>query len=77
MDSSFTHGHSLPTSPTPPVELHLFDGSLNNIISEVVSLPVTFPSSEYITLDFYITLLDSLLFLGLRLLGMQSSVMTW
>jgi len=41
------------------VELRLFDGTSNNIISEVVSLPVKFPSSECITLDFYVTPLDS------------------
>ena len=59
LDSVFARGHFLPTTPTPPVELCLFDGTLNNIISEVVSLPVKFPSSEYMTLDFYVTLLDS------------------
>ena len=59
LDSAFAHGHSLPTTPTPPVELHLFDGTSNNIISEVVLLPVKFPSSECMTLDFYVTLLDS------------------
>jgi len=41
------------------VELHLFDGTSNNIISEVVLLPVKFPSSEYMTLDFYVIPLDS------------------
>jgi len=41
------------------VELRLFDGTLNNIISEIVSLPVKFPSSECMTLDFYVTPLDS------------------
>jgi len=56
LDSAFAHGHSFPTTPTPPVELHLFDGTSNNIISEVVSLPVKFPC---MTLDFYVTLLDS------------------
>ena len=59
LDSAFAHGHSLPTIPTPPVELHLFDGTSNNIISEVISLPVKFLSGECITLDFYVTLLDS------------------
>ena len=59
MDSAFAHGHSLPTIPTPPVELHLFDGTSNNIISEVISLPVKFLSGECMTLDFYVTLLDS------------------
>jgi len=40
------------------VELSLFDGTSNNIISEVVSLPVKFPSGKCMTLDFYVTLLD-------------------
>ena len=59
LDSTFAPGHSLSTTSTPPVELHLFDGTSNNIISEVVSLPIKFPSGECITLDFYVTLLDS------------------
>ena len=59
LNFAFAHGHSLPTTPTLPVELHLFDGTSNNIISEVVSLPVKFLSSECMTLDFYVILLDS------------------
>jgi len=41
------------------VELRLFDGTSNNIISKVVSLPVKFPSGECMTFDFYVTSLDS------------------
>ena len=59
LDSTFACGHSLPTTSTPPVELHLFDGTSNNIISEVVLLSVKFPSSGGMTLDFYVTPLDS------------------
>ena len=59
LDSAFAHGHSLPTTPTPPVGLYLFDRTSNNIISKVVLLPITFPSSECMTLDFYVTSLDS------------------
>ena len=59
LDFAFAHRHSLPTTPTPPVELCLFDGTSNNIISEVVSLSVKFLSGECMTLDFYVTLLDS------------------
>ena len=59
LDFSFAHGHSLPTTPTPSIELCLFDGTSNNIISKVVLLPVKFLSGECMTLDFYITLLDS------------------
>ena len=59
LNSAFTQGHSLSTTPTPPMELCLFDGTSNNIISEVILLPIKFSSSECMTLDFYITLLDS------------------
>jgi len=59
LDSAFAHGHSLPTTPTLPMELCLFDGTSNNIISEVVLLPVKFPFGECMTLDFYVTPLDS------------------
>ena len=59
LDFAFACEYSLLTTPTPPVELHLFDGTSNNIISEVVLLPVKFPSGECMTLDFYVTLLDS------------------
>ena len=59
LDFAFACGHSLPTTPTPSVELRLFDETLNNIISEIVSLPVKFLSSECMTLDFYVILLDS------------------
>ena len=65
LDSAFACGHSLPTTLTLPMELRLFDGTLNNIISEVVSLPVKFLSSECMTLDFYVTPLDSCCFLVL------------
>ena len=58
LDSAFAHRHFLPTTPIPPVKLHLFDRTSNNIISKVVSLPVKFPFSECMTLDFYVTLLD-------------------
>ena len=59
LDSAFAHGHFLPTTPTLPVGLYLFDRTSNNIISKIVLLPVTFPSSECITLDFYVTSFDS------------------
>ena len=58
LDSAFAYRHSLPTTPTPPMELHLFDGTSNNIIFEVVLLSIKFSSSECMTLDFYITPLD-------------------
>jgi len=59
LDFAFAHKYSLSTTPTPPVKLCLLDETLNNSISEVVLLPVTFPSSEYMTLNFYVTPLNS------------------
>jgi len=59
LDFAFAHGHSLPTTPTPSVELRLFYGTSNNIISEVVSLLIKFPSDKCMTLDFYVAPLDS------------------
>jgi len=58
LDSAFAHKNSLPTTSTLPVELHLFDRTLN-IIFEIVLLPVKFPFGKCMTLDFYVTLLDS------------------
>ena len=57
LDSAFAHGHSLSTTPIPPVKLYLFDRT-SNIISKGVSLSVKFPFSEYMTLDFYVTSLN-------------------
>ena len=58
VDSKFVNTHHLKTSATLPVTHCLFDGSLNNIISEIANLLIIFSTDDCINLDFYITLLD-------------------
>ena len=36
LNSAFAHGYSLPTTPTPPVELRLFDRTSNNIVTNFI-----------------------------------------
>ena len=61
VDSSSTHcfvnigfvcAHQLSVSPVKPIELKLFDGTCNSIITESLQLPVLFPTSESVTIDF-------------------------
>lgn len=59
VDSNFVHIHTLKTCSVSPIKLYLFDDLSNTTISKIVALPIIFPSSKNITLDFYITLLDS------------------
>jgi hypothetical protein len=42
-----------------PIALHLFDGSSNTFITELATIPVTFPTGQSMPLDFYVTLLNS------------------
>ena len=59
VDSKFVDTHQLKTFATPPVALCLFDSLSNSNISEIVNLPIIFPTSDYMNLDFYVTPLDS------------------
>ena len=66
VDSKFVDTHHLKTSTTPLVALHLFNSSSNSTISEIANLSIIFSTSDYINLDFYITLLNSSYSLVLR-----------
>ena len=59
VDSKFVNTYHLKTFVTPPVALCLFDEPSNSTISKIANLPIIFPTSDYMNLDFYVTLLDS------------------
>ena len=58
MDTSFVQYYKLPTYPIDPIKLKLFDGTSNSVITQSVALPVKFPSSECMNVNFYVTPLD-------------------
>ena len=58
MDTSFVQYYKLPAYPVDPIELKLFDRTSNSIITQSVALPVKFPSSECMNVNFYVTLFN-------------------
>ena len=59
VDSKFVQYHSLSAvSVFPPIELKLFDGTSNSVITQSLELPVLFPTGESMTVNFYVTPLD-------------------
>ena len=58
MDTEFVNFHNLPVYPVSPIELKLFDGTSNSVITQSLELPVLFPTSESMTINFYVTPLN-------------------
>ena len=59
IDSLFCTTNKVPRFAIPPIGLRLFDGSSGTVISECTRLEVHFPSGDSMSIDFYITPLDS------------------
>lgn len=60
IDSHYVLTNNIPTLPITSINLCLFDGSLaTSPITHITTLPIRFPSSELLDLDFYVTPLDS------------------
>jgi hypothetical protein len=70
---------SLPTTPVPPVTLHLFDGSSANKITQSIYLLVQFPSGIQQRILFYVTPLDpsSSAVLGYDWLALHNPTIDW
>ena len=52
VDTSFVQYYKLPAYPIDPIELKLFDGTSNSIITQSLALPVRFPSGECMNVNF-------------------------
>ena len=58
MDTEFVKFHDLPLISVSPIELKLFDGTSNSVITQSLDLPVLFSTGESMTISFYVTPLD-------------------
>jgi hypothetical protein len=58
VDTEFVHFYNLPLVSVSPIELKLFDGTSNSVITQSLELPVLFSSGESMTVSFYVTPLD-------------------
>src|SRR5215468_3274390 len=78
-DTGFVLCNELPTCSVDPIPLVLIDGSVNNHITQVVSLPIHFPSGDVFPLDFYVTPLESScsVVLGLSWLLRYNPLIDW
>ena len=58
MDSEFVRHYDLPVVSVKPIELMLFDGTCNSVITQSLEFPVLFPTGESMTIYLYVTPLD-------------------
>src|ERR1700719_728295 len=58
VDSEFVRRYALPVLSVLPIELKLFDGTSNSVITQSLVMPVKFPSGELMPVNFFVTPLD-------------------
>jgi hypothetical protein len=58
IDTTFINEHVISTYSVPPLQLHLFDGTMNSTITQAINLSVCFQTSDITPTIFYVTPLD-------------------
>src|SRR3984957_18388989 len=59
VDPRFIANNKLITYTVPPILLKLIDGTINNIITKAIELPIRITAGHVTPFTFYVTLLDS------------------
>ena len=54
----FIDTHSISSYPIPPLQLQLFNGTMNSTITQAIDLSVHFQTGDITPMTFYVTLLD-------------------
>jgi hypothetical protein len=57
-DTTFVNEHAISTYSVPPLQLRLFNGTLNSTITQAIDLSVRFQTGDITPMTFYVTPLD-------------------
>ena len=79
VDASFVYKHKIPVREIALFSLLLLNGTVNNFIYQVVSLPIQFPYGISLSLKLFVTSLDSsyVLVLDYNWLFQYSPIIDW
>jgi len=79
IDMDFVKTHGLVTMNVKPHSFTLIDSTINYYISKITVFPIYFPCGLYLTIKFFVTLLDSLylVVLGYNWLQQYNPTIDW